>query len=76
MVYLQQQLPAIALMGQLLLMTLSLDGDGYLSGQQSGEFKINLIVSACFIAPEIKRTQALIRGRQRKAANCFDGMIG
>src|SRR5260221_13928321 len=74
--YLQQQLRAVALMGQFLLVTLGLDGDGYLSRQQSREFKINLIVNSCFITPEIHYSEALISSCQRKTANCFDWMIG
>src|SRR6476661_8944643 len=56
-------------------MTLSLDGDGDLASQQSGEFNINLVVNTCLITPEVKRTKALTGCGQRNAANCLDGVI-
>src|ERR1043166_1922942 len=73
--YLQQQLRAVAFTGQFLLVTLCLDGDGYLPRQQSGEFKIDLIVNAGYITPKINHPELLISGSQGKAAYCFYGMI-
>src|SRR6185369_6141412 len=75
MIYLQQQLPTIALTSQLLLIALSFDSDGDLPCQQSREFSVNFVVNTRLITPEIENAKSLIGCGKRKATDCLDGMI-
>src|SRR5262249_27491354 len=67
----QQQLGTIALAGEFVLITLRLDGNRDLRGDELGKVEIEMIVSAWFVAPEVNYTKLLMRGRQRNTANRF-----
>jgi len=51
-------------------------GDSQAADDDPCEFKIEVIVDAGLIAPEVKHSQSPVGSRQGKTADCFDRMIG